>query len=170
MSDFSVYINRWYRYMKMLYKTWPYNLSKIRFVIKCCPIKFISKNIFEEVSSKIILRDWIKSHNFLLQTNNHRRTLYGRIVSLYSGIKQASLHNRWSAPVFIAAIFLRSRSTTLISFSQGSDQQIMLASTQSAKRLSWRDYSGFIEKLYFMNLLKYRYHISQSIVTSIRLR
>ena len=35
--------------------------------------------------------------------------------------QRAALNNRWGVPVFIAAILLRSRTTTVISFSQGSD-------------------------------------------------
>ena len=84
---------------------------------------FLSKNFW------IISNGWfmkglspVWNVNTCQRIVRHRRTLYGRIVSLYSGIKRASLHSRWGAPVFIAAIFLRSRTTTLISFSQGSDQ------------------------------------------------
>ena len=46
--------------------------------------------------------------------------LVGRIAALSSRIKRVSLHSRRGAPVFIDAIFLLSRTTTLETFSRGS--------------------------------------------------
>ena len=50
----------------------------------------------------------------------HRRTLVGRIAARISRIKRVSLHKKYGAPVFIAAVFLLSRTTTLETFSRGS--------------------------------------------------
>ena len=67
-------------YISLSKQTADYSLFKISFrrcspylfVIKICPIWYISKYIFKEVSGhsfKISWRDWVKSGNFLLQTN-----------------------------------------------------------------------------------------------------
>ena len=52
--------------------------------------------------------------------SNHRRTQVGRIAARISRTKRVSLHKKYGAPVFIAAVFLLSRTTTLETFSRGS--------------------------------------------------
>ena len=72
---------------------------------------------------------WKLGQNAVLMSSEHRWTVYGRskeltVMALEN--KRASHHNRWGVPVFIAAMLLRSRTTTVISFSQGSDVVLLV--------------------------------------------
>ena len=55
----------------------------------------------------------------------HRRMLVGRIAARISRIKRVSLHKKYGAPVFIAAVFLLFRTTTLETFFRGSVMMVL---------------------------------------------
>ena len=63
---------------------------------------------------------WPRKWNFDFYVYTHRRTQVGRIAARISRTKRVSLHKKYGAPVFIAAVFLLSRTTTLETFSRGS--------------------------------------------------
>ena len=84
---------------------------------------------------------------------HHRQKQTGKMTVVALENQQASLHNRWSAPVFIAAILLRFRTTTVIwpSLSRPMDYRVLLVfERRQTNRHRWQTKILFWERLFIV--------------------